>query len=132
MKLLLGVLCTLLLAGCGGGGGGGANALPSAFAGTYLGSWENKSISHYGSASLVIDTSGSASGTAHNTILDTDGSLSGRISDDGFFNGLSQYPGEQATSMIGTLTLANGHLTGTLQQNVSGTVYNIDLDLLVR
>jgi len=115
--------------GCGGGGGSD-NSTPSPFAGRWRGNWNSAALSQNGTADVTIATNGALTGTIHNNQSGSNGTVSGSISNSGQVSGTAQYPGQQATSISGTMTInGQGHLVGNLVQRINNTNYDVSFDL---
>jgi len=124
-------LLSLIFVVFGCGGGGSDNSTPSPFAGRWLGNWNSAALSQNGTADVTIATNGALTGTIHNNQSGSNGTESGSISNAGQVSGTAQYPGQQATSISGTMTInGQGHLVGNLVQRINNTNYDVSSDLV--
>lgn len=116
-------LLALTIISCGGGGGGAA----SPFAGNFIGTWDAPGIPDNGTANVTVATNGTLNGSVHDNGTNANGVVSGTIANNGTVNGAVQYPGQQPSSLVGTLTLnVQNHLVGTLTQDGTWAI-NFDL-----
>ena len=106
-------LFVLTAAGCGGGGGG--TAVPSPFAGHWIGTFSTPPNAS-GTADLTISTTGAALGTANNTQQGVVGAVDGNITSAGSITATCDYgPAYLLGYGSGVLVIGgNGHLTGTI------------------
>ena len=117
MKKLVWIgVCGLVIAGCGGGGVL-AGILGSKFVGSYLGALLGSAIGF--DIKFTVVTQGTLSGTIHDKSANTDSSLSGTIDDAGNLTA-STVLNSKTVQLVGPVTLANGHLTGQLDEVVDG------------
>lgn len=114
------LVLALVLAGCGGSGG---SSTPSPFAGTWDGPFPPGG--DQGTLSLTIGTDGTTNGTSVDQTYNLTGTIRGSISNTGVFSGTVQYPGYQAASLNGVLSItAGGQLTGNYTESLQGQQVN--------
>lgn len=124
--VILFVIASISLFGCGGGGGGTSSDV-SIFHGTFAGSWE-ATDGDVGTANIVISNSGQVSGSIHDTTANLDGTIHGQVGSDGHFAGGYIYPGNQQVTGTGTFTISDGDntLTGVVTSGSNSATYVLD------
>jgi hypothetical protein len=116
VKSLLAIIVVLALVG---GGGGGGTSTPSPFAGTYFGIWDAPDYENYGESMITVSNDGRVTGTTADSYTGVyGGTPRGTVKPNGYCEIKVQYPGESASTFIGTFTFTqDGSFVG------SGTQY---------
>ena len=112
------VLLAFALSGCGGGSDTGITN--SRFAGNWSGPWNDPQNNENGTILGVVATNGLFTGTVINNTLTAQGSFNGTINDAGEVD--VTIISNVATRGVGTVTLNNNQMTGTLQTSQNDTV----------
>ena len=107
----------VILAGCGGSRNPSTWVAPdSPFMGFWIGTWTDSTNAQSGTAQIVINKDGDASGTITNTTLGIQGTVSGSINEHGVTSFTCRYP-SNTYSDRGTLLIGDsGHLVGLLRE----------------
>jgi len=126
------ILSVVILTGCGGGGSD-SGEVESTFEGIWAGTWTSASIPANGTASIIVASDGTFTGTSNVQGGASGGSVTGTINNDGLVSGTVQYSGQSASAISGTLgTLDGTALTGTLVQTLGSTNHNVTYNLTLQ
>lgn len=122
MKTLLVILiCTMALAGCGGGGGSSA---VNPFVGTASGPWSGVAdgAPTTGTLSMTVANDGTATGSGTNATTGQAFMVVGTITASGVATFTYTYPDATYTGN-GTLSIVAGHITGTVTNKIGGVQF---------
>lgn len=127
LKTLLVAATMVGLAACGSEESAkkGSASGNSPFVGQWSGTWSSPALGQTGTSTLTIGLDGSATGTTHSNQTGANGAIAGWVADGGSFSGTSQYTGEPAFKLTGTLVLSGGGstLVGNMMQVIGGASY---------
>ena len=121
LALLASLAIVLSLAGCWGSG-----ALASPFRGTFAGPWTSTGADS-GTASFLISPGGSLTGTADDTTINLEISVTGALHNDGTFSGTAVPQGHNPVNVTGTFQISQDENTLTGQLTYGGVTYTYAL-----
>lgn len=126
------IMSVVMLTGCGGGGSDSGD-VESTFEGIWAGTWTSPSIPANGTASIIVQSDGTFTGTSNIQGGASGGSITGSINNDGLVTGSVQYSGQAASGISGTLGTVDGTtLTGTLVQTLGSGNHNVTYNLTLQ
>ncbi|MFZ4574363.1 MAG: hypothetical protein ACOYN0_08185 [Phycisphaerales bacterium] len=96
---------------------GGVGGAPRGTPGTWGGTW--KGTGEIGNQQVTVDASGSVEGFVHNLTHNLRGPITGRVTPQGDFYGLVDYPGRAADPFVSKLKASGGKMSGSFVQLLS-------------
>lgn len=127
--VLAALVALVVLAGCGGGGGSNPGPPPDpSWAGHYVGDWKALAIGHFGDADVVVQTDGKLNGTVFDSTAGENGTITGRITGDGKFNGSVAFD-SGVSSLKGDFWQTATGMDGLLVQTQGGESFEVEFEL---
>jgi hypothetical protein len=126
-KLLVLIAAAAAVVGCGGNG---SNPPSFPYTGTWVGTWNSEVMQQGGEATFVIAPNGEVTGSISNEFFEGDGEVEGTIDADGDVAGTVTYPDNEPLTIAGSVSFdEEGHLVGTLQQDLGEISADVSIDV---